>query len=57
VNTFELGNYCVLYTELFKTKDDQLKVRKNLGKAIEVLKECGADGWMEKYEKELAELS
>ncbi len=29
-------------------------MRWNLGKAIEILKECGADGWVEKYEKELA---
>lgn len=27
------------------------------GKIIEILKECGADGWVEKYEKELAALS
>jgi hypothetical protein len=24
---------------------------------IEILNECGADGWVEKYEKELTELS
>ena len=27
-----------------------------LNKAIEIMKECGADGWLERYEKELAEL-
>ena len=27
-----------------------------LGKAIDIFKECGADGWVEKYEKEIAEL-
>jgi len=33
------------------------KLEKNLGKAIGILKECGADGWVEKYEEELAALS
>jgi tetratricopeptide (TPR) repeat protein len=33
-----------LYAELFKRKGDQSKARANLGKAIEILKECGADG-------------
>jgi hypothetical protein len=32
------------------------KPRANLSKAIEIIKECGADGWVAKYEKELAEL-
>jgi len=31
--------------------------KENLNKAIEILKECGADGWVEKYEKELAAIS
>jgi len=42
---------------LFKREGDQPKVRENLGKAIEIMKECGADGWVEKYEEELASLS
>ena len=46
----------VLYGELFKRKGDQSKARETLGKSIEILKECGADGWVEKYEKELAKL-
>jgi len=41
---------------LFKRKGDRLKAQENLGKAIEILKECGADGWVEKYEKELGTL-
>ncbi len=51
---FHLGNDYALYAELFRRKGDRLKAREILGKAIEVLKECGADGWVEKYEKELA---
>jgi len=36
-----------------RRKEDLSKVNK----AIEIFKECGADGWVEKYEKELASLS
>jgi tetratricopeptide (TPR) repeat protein len=54
---FHLGQDYALYAELFKRKGERLKTRENLGKAIEIFKECGADGWIEKYEKELAALS
>jgi tetratricopeptide (TPR) repeat protein len=53
---FLLGHDYTLYAELFKRKGDRLKAQENLGRAIEILKECGADGWVEKYEKELAAL-
>ncbi|MCK4829229.1 hypothetical protein KA005_76605, partial [bacterium] len=43
-----------LFADLLKRKGDQSKAKENLLKAIEILKECGADGWVEKYEKELA---
>jgi len=46
-----------LYAELFKRKGDLPKAKENLSKAIEIFKECGADGWVKKYEKELAVLS
>ncbi len=52
-----LGKDYALYAELFKRKGDRFKAQENLGKAIEIFKECGADGWVEKYEKELATLS
>jgi len=54
---FELGKDYALYAELFKRKGDQPKAKENLRKAIEIYKECGADGWMKKAEKELAALS
>jgi len=54
---FQLGKDHALYAELFKRKGDRLKARENLGKAIEILKECGADGWAEKYEKILVQSS
>ena len=44
-------------SDLFKKKDNLPKARENLSKAIDIFKECGADGWVEKYEKELAALS
>jgi class 3 adenylate cyclase/tetratricopeptide (TPR) repeat protein len=54
---FHLGKDYALYAELFKRKGDRLKARENLGKSIEIFKECGADGWVEKAKKELATLS
>jgi len=50
---FHLGKDYALYAELFKRKGDRLIAREDLGKAIDLFKECGADGWVEKYEKEL----
>ena len=49
-----LGQDYAVYADLFKRKGDRLKAQENLGKAIEIFKECGADGWVEKCEKELA---
>jgi tetratricopeptide (TPR) repeat protein len=54
---FHLGKDYALYADLFKRKGDRSKAQENLGKAIELFKEYGADGWVEKYEKELAQLS
>ena len=53
---FHLGKDYALYADLFRRKGDRLKAQENLGKAIEILKECGADGWVEKYEKEVEKL-
>ena len=53
---WHLGRDYALYAELFKRKRDQSKAKENLNKAIDIFKECGADGWVEKYEKDLAEL-
>ena len=54
---FHLGNDYALWAELFKRKGDRPKARETLGRAVEILKECGADGWVEKYEKELASIA
>jgi predicted amidophosphoribosyltransferase len=34
-----------------------LKTWQSFGKAIEIFRECGADGWVEKAEKELTTIS
>jgi class 3 adenylate cyclase/tetratricopeptide (TPR) repeat protein len=46
-----------LYADLLKRKGDTPKANEKLRKAIEIFKKCGADGWVAKYEKELATLS
>ena len=51
---FHLGKDYALYADLLKRKGDRLKAQENLGKAIEIFKECGADGWVEKGQKDLA---
>lgn len=53
---FHLGRDYALYAEFFKRQDDRTKAQENLGKAIDILRERGADGWVEKYEKELTAL-
>jgi class 3 adenylate cyclase/tetratricopeptide (TPR) repeat protein len=44
------------YGELCKRKGDLAMAKEKLSKAIEVFKECGADGWVTKYEEELAKM-
>jgi predicted ATPase/class 3 adenylate cyclase len=53
---WSLGGDYAFYADLFKRKGNQTKAKENLNKAIEIFKECGADKWAEKYEKELAAL-
>jgi len=52
-----LGRDYAFYAELFKRKGDRSKAKESLSKAIGILRECGADGWVKKYEEELASLS
>ena len=54
---FSLGQDYALYAELYKRHSNQSKTIEHLSNAVEIFKECGADGWAEKYEKELARLS
>jgi class 3 adenylate cyclase/tetratricopeptide (TPR) repeat protein len=54
---WSLGGDYAFYAEWFKRKGDQSKAKENLAKAIDILKECGADGWVKRYEEEMAALS
>ena len=49
-----LGHDHALYAELFKRKGDTAKAKENLTKAMEIYKECGADGWVTRTEEALA---
>jgi len=44
------------YSELLKRKGDLPEAKEKLNKAIEIYKECGADGWLKKAQKDLAEM-
>ena len=54
---FELGMDSVLYGELLRRRNDKSGARESLGNGIKIFQQCGADGWVEKYEKELAVFS
>lgn len=53
---WNLGKDYKVYCELFKRIGDQARAKEKLQIAIEFFKNCNADGWVEKYQKELAEL-
>jgi len=53
---FHVGRDYALYAELHKRKGDKPRAKESLSKAIAIFKECGADGWVQKYEKELAKI-
>jgi hypothetical protein len=40
--------------EILQRRGPKSKAKENLSKAIEIIKECGADGWVEKYTKDWA---
>jgi class 3 adenylate cyclase/tetratricopeptide (TPR) repeat protein len=53
---WHLAKDYALYAELFKRKGDLSKARAHFSKAINIFKECSADGWVEKYEMKRAAL-
>jgi len=53
---WHLGRDYALYAEFFNRKGDQPKAKENLNKAIEILRECSADGWVKRTELELSKL-
>jgi class 3 adenylate cyclase/tetratricopeptide (TPR) repeat protein len=54
---WSLGGDYASYAEWFRRKGDPPRAKENLAKAINIFKECGADGWVKKYEAEMASLS
>ncbi len=50
---FELGMDDVTYARIYLRKEDRSKAKESLSKALGIFRECGADGWVEKYEQEL----
>ena len=54
---WELAHNYAMYADWFKKKGDRTGVKEQLTKAIGFFQECGADGWVEKNQKELALIS
>lgn len=54
---FHLGKDHILYYEWLKRKKDRIEAIKSLKKAIKIFRDCGSDGWVELYKKELATFS
>jgi tetratricopeptide (TPR) repeat protein len=55
-NIWWLAEDYAVYAKLLKRNGDNRGARQKLNRAIELRKKCSADGWVEKYEKDLAEL-
>ena len=53
---WHMGMDYAVYAEMFKRKGDRPNAKEKLNRAIKILKRCGADGWVEKYEKKLTAL-
>jgi tetratricopeptide (TPR) repeat protein len=51
---WQLANDHAFYAEWFKKKGDIHGAKDQFTKAIDIFKECGADGWVERMEKALA---
>ena len=54
---WNMGKDHALYADWFKKKGDIQGAKEQLTKAIDLFRECGADGWVTRTEKTLAELS
>ncbi len=46
-----------LYSQFHQKQNNLPKAREQMNKAIDIMKECNATGWVEQYVKELADLS
>jgi predicted ATPase/class 3 adenylate cyclase len=54
---FHLGDNYAFHAELQMKNGNMAKATENFKKAIEIFNECGAEGWVSKYEGEMATLS
>jgi len=54
---WNMGKAHALYADWFKKKGDSVGAKEQLTKAIDLFKECDADGWVTRTEKTLAELA
>ena len=52
----QLATDHAFYADWFKKKGDIQRAKEQLTKAIDLFRECGADGWVTRTEKALAEL-
>ncbi|MBU2646489.1 hypothetical protein KKI24_17405, partial [bacterium] len=50
-----LGLDHAFYSQVLKRQDKLPQAREQMEKAIDIMKTCGAEGWVERYEKELTE--
>ncbi len=51
---FELAKDYLTYWEILKRKENGTQASERLQEAIGIFRECGAEGWVEKYEKEFS---
>jgi tetratricopeptide (TPR) repeat protein len=54
---WQLARYHALYAEWFKKKGDTSRANDRLHQAIDIFKECGADGWTARIQESLVELA
>lgn len=52
---FVLEQDYAAHAELFKRKGNRQRAKEDLKRAVEICKECGADGWVTKVEETLTE--
>ncbi|MFC1896738.1 hypothetical protein ACFL0Q_08810 [Thermodesulfobacteriota bacterium] len=53
---WDFGHDYALYARVLERKGERSEAREMMSKAIEIMRECGADGWIARYEEELARL-
>ncbi len=53
---FQLGRDHAFYAELLKRKGNLPGAKENLKQALEIYRECGADGWLKKAEEALTKI-